>query len=142
MSYREPGVDNPLLLLVALNGRMLALHRETGVIAWEQVLGRMGGTVELASIGELVFAVTAQGMLHRIDYQSGELLSSKQLPGTYRGRATMVVDGGMLYVAAGGEITCVDRDGEVRWFNGLKGKGVGATALGFPGNLRQADADR
>lgn len=51
----------------------------------------------------------------------------------------MLVDGGHVYVARGGEVTCFTTQGQVVWFNPFKGKGTGSIALGLPGNVRQAD---
>ncbi len=139
--YRETDADDPgPLLIVALGNRVMALDRRTGELRWETDVSTLGHAIELAIVDDRVFAVTSAGHVYLLDYLDGNVITRVQLPGSYRGRATLVVDRGHLFIASGGEITCVDRGAQVVWFNGLEGKGVGDAALGFPGKVRQVDS--
>ena len=140
--YRESDSSERPLLVVGLLDQVIALDRRSGEVRWEHKMGSLGSAVELAIVGGRVFAVTASGYLHWFDYLDGARLGNVKLRGAYTGRATMVVDGDHLFIASGGEIVCMDRDGNEVWFNGLEGKGIGPVALGFPGNVRQADLNR
>lgn len=140
--YRETDVSERPLLVIALVNRLIALDRRSGEVRWEHRLSSIGGGVEIAFLEGRVFAVTSSNQLHCVDYLSGEQVKSMKLRGDYAGRPSMVVDGGQLFIATGGEILCLDRDCSEVWFNGLKGRGVAAVSLGFPGNVRHCDASR
>lgn len=74
-----------------------------------------------------------------IDYQSGHVHAVLKIPGEYMRRPTMVISGGHLYIGRDGETSCMTMRGEPVWIQKFTGKGLGSVALGFPGNIRQAD---
>ena len=129
-------VSHPVLVL-ALNGRVLGLQVTDGKLLWEHQIGSHG-EVELLSTGDRIYATDGRN-LYAFRYPDGEQLLALGLPGAYFGRSTMVVEGGRLFVATRGEISCFTLEGQLLWHDGLQGRGVGSVALGFPGNLRQAD---
>ena len=55
------------------------------------------------------------------------------------GRATIVIEPDVIVVAKSGYIDAYGHDGRHFWTQPLTGMGVGATALGFPGNVAQAE---
>ena len=57
----------------------------------------------------------------------------------FTGRAGVVVQDGKVFVACSGEVECYDLAGKRLWANGMSGKGYGEMALGFAGNVVQAD---
>ena len=126
------------LLLVALNGVVVALDRSTGAIRWENGLEGGGfGTVALAAVDERVYASAESSQVYCLRYDTGETLWQSSA-GT-SGRATIVVQNERVYVAKGGEVTAFSTHGTHLWTQKLPGKGGGSIALGFPGNLVQSD---
>ena len=136
--YREPDPEAAPLLIVAFNDQVMALDRVTGALRWYSKLRSAGSSVELAIHAGRVYAICGNGMLHVLTYEDGAEVTRRKLSGRYVGRATLVVDADHLFIASGGEVCCIDRDGKDVWFNGLEGKGVGLVSIGFPGNLRQS----
>lgn len=51
----------------------------------------------------------------------------------------MVVAGGHIYVGRAGTVSCMTTRGQPVWVQKFEGKGFGSVALGFAGNIRQAD---
>jgi len=135
--YREQGGVGHSVLVVALSGRVLGMQVADGRVLWEQELGAPE-EVEVLIFGDRIYASNGRN-LYVLRYPDGAQLLSLALPGTYLGRATMVIEGDRLFVATRGEISCFALDGGLLWHDGLRGRGVGSIALGFPGNFRQAD---
>jgi outer membrane protein assembly factor BamB len=135
--YRAGASPSPVLL-VALGGHVAGLDPATGKILWKNDLSGGGyGAVDLASDGEVVYASAAGNRVFAIEVASGKTLWNGQT--TAHGRATIVIEGERIFVAKGGFVDAYSRSGELIWNQGLPGLGTGRAALGFPGNLRQAD---
>jgi len=141
-AYREEPGGSRGLLIIALNGEIAALSRKTGEVEWRRRIASGGwGAVAVAFDGEAVLASAHSDQLYCMAYRTGEVLWQRPTKVSF-GRASIVIEDGMVYVARGGEVECFTREGEQRWHQPLKGMGVGATALGFPDNLVQADERR
>ncbi|MEC7519869.1 MAG: PQQ-binding-like beta-propeller repeat protein [Myxococcota bacterium] len=136
--YRESGAEDRSILVVAFAGKVFGIAPADGSVRWEHSVA-YAGAVELQIHGGRVFASTGAS-LHCLDYATGRLLGKVQVPDRYKGRPSMVIEGDRLYLGSQGEVTCFRlSDGAALWTQGLEGKGLGRVALGFPGNVRQAD---
>jgi outer membrane protein assembly factor BamB len=136
--YRTDADPDRPVLVVAFNGRVFGLDARTGQRQWSHDITPGHGEVELVVQSGKLFAAVGRTLLC-IAYPTGELLGKTTLPGTYQSRPTMMVNGDLLYVASGGELTCLDASGKPLWHEPFVGKGIGSIALGFPGDVRQAD---
>lgn len=136
--YRSDASEDRSILVVAFGGKVFGVVPGTGEIAWEHVVGTLYPVVEIQIAHGRVFAATAAS-LYTFDYPSGEPLGEVSIPDTYEGRPTMALERERIYLASSGEVTCFGLDGTVQWVQGFAKKGLGAVALGFPGNIRQAD---
>jgi hypothetical protein len=137
--YRDDAAEDRSILVVGLNGRVLGMQRRTGQILWEHQLQEwVSGEIEILIHRGRVYAL-GQHLLLLIDYATGTKLRETRLPGTFRGRSVLLLDGDQLFIGTGGEVSCFDLDGNALWHDPLKGRGVGAVGLAFPGNARQAD---
>jgi outer membrane protein assembly factor BamB len=126
------------ILIVGIGGQVVGIDAATGQTRWEDGLKGGGyGEVALAATERHVFASAAGSMLFCFNYSTGELLWRADT--TSSGRATIVVQGERVFVAKGGEVNCFTLDGRRQWSQKLPGKGFGSIAMGFPGNLVQAD---
>ncbi|HBQ15161.1 MAG TPA: hypothetical protein DEF51_29910 [Myxococcales bacterium] len=136
--YRESAAQDRSLLVVAFAARVFGLKPDDGSVAWEHVMSG-GGEVEIQVHRGRVFATTGRE-LHCLDYLTGRVIGKVTVPDRYKGRPTMVIERDRLYLGSAGEVTCFALDdGRVLWSQGFPGRGLGGVALGFPGNLRQAD---
>jgi outer membrane protein assembly factor BamB len=135
--YREDGSEDRSILVVAFTRKLFGLDPRNGSVVWENAI-QGHGEIEVIIAHERVFAIT-WSHLHAFHYPSGRPLGEVALPGRYKGRPSVVLERGFLYVAGSGEVTCFDLDGRVIWLQPFTGKGVGRISLGFPGNVRQAD---
>ena len=135
--YRAGASASPILL-IALSGHVAGLEPSTGEILWKNELTGGGfGAVDLATDGEIVIASAAGQRVFAIALASGQTLWC--VATSAPGRATIVLEGERIFVAKGGFVDAFSRSGELLWKQGLPGLGTGRAALGFPGNLRQAD---
>lgn len=135
--YRDSGEDRSLLI-AAFAGRVFGLSAATGEVVWEQRMSPQR-TVELLVRDDRVYACDGLSLV-RFDYASGRELQRTTLPDTYKGRPTIVAERDRIFIGSSGEIMCFNSDCELMWMQPFKGKGMGAVSLGFPGNVRQADA--
>ncbi len=126
------------ILVVAIDGRVVGLDRETGVELWGNTLpGGSGGEVYLVVDSTRVFASALGSRLFCLDYLTGNTVWEVDCRS---GRASIVVDGDLVVLAKEGHVDCYDRaTGRHLWNNPLRGLGYGRIALGFPGNVAQAD---
>ena len=126
------------IALVGLDGHVVGLDRRTGQILWKNgLIGGLDKEVELACYGNYVFA-SASGPKHfALDYFTGEQIWA--VPTSGSGRAALVVEPDMVMCAKEGAIDCYNFAGQRLWSQALRGLGTGKIAMGFPGNLRQAD---
>lgn len=126
------------ILIVGINGRVIGIDTASGQPRWEDGLKGGGyGEVALAATDRLVFASATGAMLFCFEYATGQLVWKSET--TSSGRASVVVQDERVYVAKGGEIDCFTFEGRRVWAQGLPGRGLGSIALGFPGNIVQAD---
>ncbi len=145
MPYRNDHVPMELdrsILVVGLRGRILGLDRSTGVLRWENKLGLDVGKGAYREVAlEMRYgAVIVSGFtntIYRIDYQSGNTLWKAYTSAS--GPATIVIEADCVIVAKDGYLDCFSLDGESLWKQPLSGKGHGSVALGFPGNVQQAE---
>jgi outer membrane protein assembly factor BamB len=147
--YRTSAAEDRSVLVAGLKGRIFGIDARSGERLWEHaIVGEGGlfgasvaaGEVEILVEGDRIFAKASGPTLALFEYPSGRLLGQLQVPGSYHGRSTMLLENGLLFVASGGEITCVRADdGAVLWHDPMSGKGIGSVALAFPGKVRQAD---
>ena len=83
-----------LLVVLGLNGRVIALLRKDGRVVWATDLPGILGDhfVTIACDDACVYAYT-HGQLHCLDMQSGRILWSNELKGFGYGTATICVPG-------------------------------------------------
>ena len=72
-----------------------------------------------------------------LDYLTGELRWAQRTHSA--GRATILIEPEQIVCAKAGYVDCYTPDGQRRWRQPLTGHGVGRVALGYPGNVAQAD---
>jgi outer membrane protein assembly factor BamB len=141
MTYRQqdpPPEFDRSILLVGLNGQLVGLDRDSGEIRWENPLGRSGGEVFVAIRYGLVVASPPTSVIYRVDYATGETLWQAQATGG--GQTTILIEPDCIVVGKAGYLDCFDHDGRKLWAQPLEGKGIGSVALGYPGNVAQADS--
>lgn len=133
------GTDSSLLVIAFAN-HVYALDRASGQVRWQVPFGEVAAhrEVELAIVDGLVIAANPFHLMF-VEYASGELRAKVELPHDRKGRPTMLVDGGHVYVCGEGSVSCFDMSGKHLWTNPFKDRGRGSVALGVPGNIRQAD---
>lgn len=136
--YRSSAQPDRSILISAFGGKVFGLHRDTGTIAWSVEVEVGGGEVELAIEGDVVIACSRR-RLALLAYLTGKLITYVALVGEHERRPTMIVDQGQIIVARNGEVACYSIAGKRLWLQPFEGMGFGSVALGFPGNLRQAD---
>lgn len=137
--YREPATTPRDILVSAFSGKLFGLERRTGKIRWELTLAHSQGVVDL-HIGDTVILAVTTRMLAFIDYATGKLLREvQQTSDNLSIRPTALLDGEHIHVARDGEVSCYTLSGDHVWTQPFAGKGYGAVALGFPGNVRQTD---
>lgn len=133
-TYRETA--HAPTLVVALSGNVFGLDPDTGTVLWEHELDQAGNPTALILTETFIYAATFR-TLSCLRYPTGKLVWSVDTQET--GRATLLLQGDRLLVAKAGVIECFSLSGKVLWLNGFKGKGQGEIALGYPGNVAQAD---
>ena len=128
------------VLVIAFNGRIFGLDPATGQQRWAYDIGNdfARNEVELLISTSRIYACDGRSLVC-LEYPSGRWLGSTPLPPRGQGRPTMVLQGDRLYVATRGVVTCFDDGGKMVWHEPFGGSGYGSVALGFPGNVRQAD---
>jgi outer membrane protein assembly factor BamB len=136
MQYRRDGQDAPLI--VAFAGHVFALDPTTGTRRW-QYDGAQGVTVRVAVSERHVYTLSG-GNLTCLDVRTGSPVwrAASAAVGV---NGTLVLQGDLLFVGAAGEVACYDLTGQKVWHETFKGMGKGAVALGFVGNVAQADID-
>lgn len=139
--YREDAVVPELdrsTLVVGISGRLFGIDRATGDVRWQYAIpGWVKGEVFLAVRYGLVIASAFSGRIVALDYQSGAERWIAET--TASGRASIVVESDLIVCAKGGYVDAFDHAGAKRWSQPLRGAGQGRIALGFPGNVAQAD---
>ena len=126
------------ILILGISGQVIGIDALTGNIRWQDGMKGGGyGEVALAANEEFVFASARGAKLFCYRRTSGEVLWVSDTSAS--GRATVVVEGRLVFVAKGGEVNAFTFTGERQWKQQLSGKGLGRIAMGFPGNIVQAD---
>jgi outer membrane protein assembly factor BamB len=129
---------NHPVLVIGIHGQVLGVDAASGEIRWQDGLKGGGyGEVALAISETHVVASALHGKVFCFRYPTGEPLWEAST--SAMGRATIVIEGELVFVAKNGEVDCFSLDGRRLWSQPLKGKSVGRIALGFPGNVVQAD---
>jgi len=129
------GEGEAQVLVVALGGTLLGQDPLTGKILWKRDVHRFGNPLALVVTPTAIYAAGLDQLV-RLDYPSGELRWAARVP---RGRNMLLLQGQRLYVGGAGEVACFTLDGKLVWHEPFKGQGRPAVALGFPGNVVQAD---
>jgi len=146
--YRRDDEIERSVLVMASKGRVQGLDRASGEVRWEVVVTDQvdrytnAFAVELLVTATRVYAASwMSNDLVCVAYPSGQELGRVTLPLSTRGRPVMVVDGDQLFVARNGQVAALTLDGQPQWTQtfGHEGQKMVPTALGFPGNVRQAD---
>ncbi len=126
------------ILILGISGKLVGIDSSTGQVRWENGMKGGGyGEVGIAATTEYVFASAQSAKLFCLRYGSGEELWVVDT--SSMGRATIVVEDDRVYVAKSGVVDCFTFDGSCVWTQRLEGKGFGRIAMGFPGNIVQAD---
>ena len=137
--YRDPPETNRDLLITAFGGKVFALERTHGAVRWHLVLEDNAFVIDLHIGATVVLAVTIS-LLVFIDYATGSVHRKVEQAGKHRAaRPQVLIDGQHLFVARNGEVVCYTLGGDHLWTQPFIGQGYGEVALGFPGNVRQAD---
>jgi outer membrane protein assembly factor BamB len=141
MTYREAAVapePDRSILVVALSGRLIGIDRETGDVRWEnEMVGGGRGEVFIA-IGYGVVIASAYGAkIFCVDYLTGATRWEQSTHSS--GRASIIIEPDRIVCAKAGYLDCYAPDGKFLWQQPLRGQGMGRVALGFPGNVAQAD---
>jgi outer membrane protein assembly factor BamB len=132
-----PTQDAFPILVVAFNGKVFGVQRATGAPAW-QFRFPHAAIVELHFERGLVVACS-YAQVAVLDALTGQVRGNFALAGAQGLRPTIVIDHGHIFVSGAGEVSCYTFEGACLWKQPFKGEGFGVMALGFPGNVRQAD---
>lgn len=144
MTYRDnatgPEPDRSILV-VGLNECVIGLDRLTGAIRWEHKIGSgsslIRGEVSLSINYGVVVASGYWNEVVCLDYLTGALRWSVATRQT--GRATILLEPDQVVCIKDGYVDCYSPTGQHLWQQPLTGRGVGRGALGYPGNVAQAD---
>lgn len=137
--YRQDAAPDRSILVTAFSGQLFGIDRASGEIRWAVGANTFGyGVLEIAFEGGVVI-VASRTQLGFVDYLTGQVHAVVDIEGDHPRRPTMIVDNGQVLIARDGEVTCFTTRGDRVWYQPFKGKGIGVTAIGLPGNVRQAD---
>ena len=139
--YREteqPPQPDRSLLIVGIRGHVYAIDRDSGQLRWHNELPG-GGLEEVAlAVGYGVVVASARGRrLFCLDYLTGQ--TRWEAATQSGGRATILIEPDQIVCAKAGYLDCFAPDGTQKWSQPLRGAGTGRAALGYPGNVVQAD---
>ncbi len=139
--YRTDATPDRSLLIVAFGGKVFAVDRFTGEQRWKTKLDDWDASVVELAIGPEVLIAVSSKRLAILRYASGELVKSVDRSQHERGigRTVALIDGNFLYLGRYGSAACYTLAGEFVWEQYFSGEGQCEAALGFPGNVRQAD---
>jgi len=140
MDYRQnaaPLERDRSILVVGLNGRVFGLDRASGVPRWSNVLEYSSGEVTVAIDYGVVVASGSYPAIYCIDYLTGVTRWRKSTKDA--GRATILIEPDQILCMKNGFVDCFAPDGRLLWHQPLDGQGLGRGALGYPGNVAQAD---
>ncbi len=135
-TQRQP--QAPGVLVASFSGRVFGVEPASGQVSWEHDVDRTANAASIVVTEDRVY-VGSFSALTCLRYPTGEPLWSVEPRVTSR-RTTLLLAGDRLFLASSGEIECFTLDGRSLWHQGFRGKGQGDVALGFPGNVVQADS--
>jgi outer membrane protein assembly factor BamB len=125
------------MVVVGVDGGCAGIDRATGEVRWRTgTAGGGNGVVELAVTPRLVFAHASNAKLTAIDRATGRVQWSAEAKASTRG--SILVDGDEVFFGEVGHVTCYALDGRLLWHRDLQSRDH--VSIGFPGNVRQADA--
>jgi outer membrane protein assembly factor BamB len=126
------------VLIVALGGSVCGIDAKSGAWLWKNALPGGGfGEVAISVHEGFVIAAANGAVVYCLDSQTGHELWRAETDRS--GRATILVQDDRVFVARSGVVDCLDLDGHKQWTQALPAMGSGRLALGFPGNVVQAD---
>lgn len=139
MDYRasaEAPKPDRSVLVIGLNGNVFGLARDTGEIRWRYDGGGTGEVFIAVGYGVVVVS-SNDATIACLDYLTG---APRWVTRTRAGgRATILIEPEQIVCAKNGYIDCFAPNGTPLWQQPLEGAGLGGTALGYPGNVAQAD---
>lgn len=124
------------ILVIGLNGNVYGVARDTGELCWRHD-GEGTGEVFLAVGYGVVVVSSNDATLCCLDYLTGRERWTARTRAS--GRATILIEPDHIVCAKNGYIDCFTPNGAPLWQQPLEGAGLGAVALGYPGNVAQAD---
>jgi outer membrane protein assembly factor BamB len=128
------------ILIVAVGGSVNGLDPKTGAWLWKNSLPGGGfGEVAISVHDDFLIASAAGPLVYCLDRQTGNEVWRAATEKS--GRATILVQDWRIFVAKSGAVDCFTMDGHLIWSQPLPVMGSGRLALGFPGNVVQADAE-
>lgn len=135
----EDRTEDRSIIVAAFGSRVFGLNAHTGQVLWKQS-APSSFVLELAIAAGRVFVCSGE-KLHCFDQRTGAELGAVDIPRPrfVEGRPHMLVEGERLYIGTAGTLSCFDLDGRLLWSEGFRGEGTERMAMGFPGNVRQAD---
>ena len=139
MEYRTSGALDPdrSVLVIGINGVVLGVDRASGTPRWRTDLASEGGSVFLAVGYGVVIASSLGATLYCLDFLTGVVRWRR--PTRSRGRASILIEPDHIICAKGSIVECVGPRGESMWELEVREGGFQRTALGYPGNVTQAD---
>jgi outer membrane protein assembly factor BamB len=124
------------ILVIGLSGRVFGIDRQTGVLRWNVEL-MSGGEISIAVDYGVVIASSLGPAIHCLDYLTGARRWSAQTTAT--GRASLLIEPDQIVCVKDGYVDCFSPAGQPIWRQPLQGQGTGRAAVGYPGNVVQAD---
>lgn len=134
----SPVVKNDLVIAGFANGKLLAMQKNDGAVAWSHDVSHPKGTTDLQRMvdisadpviaGDRVYAASYQGNIAALTATNGNVLWERGVP-SYAG---FVVDHNLLYVAAtNGDVVALDtQNGSTYWLqNELQGRRLSKPAV-------------
>ena len=125
-------------LVVALGGRVLGIDPKNGAEIWrnEMLLGGLE-YVAISISDSCVVASASAARIFCIDRETGETTWSEKTTGI--GRASLIKQDDQIYICKGGHLDCFSDTGKLLWSQDFRKISKSGAALGFTGNVVQAD---
>ncbi len=129
MGYREDARRRGGRVVIAMNGEIAALDRETGDELWRASIHGAGlGRVSILVRDGLVYAASEEERVVCLDEATGDKRWERET--VAYGRATLALRADDLFVARGSHLECLDRlTGDSRWAKTVRGMGKGVATL-------------
>lgn len=134
----SPAVKNDLVIAGFANGKLLAMQKNDGAVAWTHDVSHPKGTTDLQRMvdisadpvvaGDRVYAASYQGNIAAVTATNGQVLWERGVP-SYAG---FVVDQNLIFVAAtNGDVVALDtQNGATYWLqNELQGRRLSKPAI-------------